>query len=178
MGMSAFLRCIAARVFGVTRRDWRTTPGRLFRRGLRRAADVAQQWQIAEKVREARGLARKRIEGLAREPFERAILAAAQEEQLRTQIAIERRTTDAQVEHAQLRNELVRSEIARNDAERRRLEADALARLIETLTAAGIAIAIKKPFVIDVVPHGGVIRIEDLRAQLDGTVEAGPSRPD
>lgn len=176
MGLRSFLRCVAAKVFGVSRRDWRTTPGRLFRRGLRRAADVAQHWQVAEKVREARGLARKRIEGLAREPFERAILAAAQEEQLRTQIELERRTADTQVEHARLRNELVRSEIARNDAERRRLEADALARMIETLTAAGLAIAIKKPFTIDVVPHGGVIRIEDLRAQLDGSVEAGPVR--
>ncbi len=166
MALRDVWRALSAQIFGVTRSDWRTRPGRNFKRLLRTASSLAERYGLAERVDDARKLLRKRIEGAAVGAYEKAALDAAMAEEARTRTRIAQRTAEAAIERSTLENERLRSEIERNRADVRRTETEALARFMETMVRCGVAVSLRGAR-IDIVPHGGVIVVEDLRTVLD-----------
>lgn len=161
-------RALSAQIFAVTRRDWRTRPGRNFKRLLRTASSLAERYGLAERVDDARKLLRKRIEGAAVGAYEKAALDAAMAEEARTRSRVAQRTAEAAIERSALENES-------NRADARRSETEALACFMETTVRCGLAVSLRGAR-IDIVPHGGVIVVEDVRTVLDGEQDPATSR--
>jgi hypothetical protein len=167
-------RAVVAKLFGLTRSDWRGRPGRDLRRGLARLSDRSRSYLSSESFTEFRSTLRKAIEGRAIAPHEKAMLDAVQAEELRARARLHQRTEATLVERARLENERVRTEIARSRAEIERMRVEALCRFLATLSEAGMAFELrgnKIQFVPSAVAHDPAMVGELLAAMLGELAE-------
>lgn len=167
MSWRNWTRAVVAKLFGLTRSDWRGRPGRDLRRGLARLSDRSRSYLSSESFTEFRSTLRKAIEGRAIAPHEKAMLDAVQAEELRARARLHQRTEATLVERARLENERVRAEIER-------MRVEALCRFLATLSEAGMAFELrgnKIQFVPSAVAHDPAMVGELMAAMLGELAE-------
>ncbi|MGE0143824.1 MAG: hypothetical protein AB7I19_07925 [Planctomycetota bacterium] len=174
MSWRNWTRAVVAKLFGLSRSDWRGRPGRDLRRALARLSERSRSYRSGECFAEFRSTLREAIEDRVIAPHEKAVLAAVQAEELRARAQLHQRTEATRVERARLEKERVRTEITRSRAEIERTRVEALCRFLAAVSEAGIAFELhgnKIQFAPSVVAHDPAVVRELMIAMLGELAE-------
>lgn len=133
-----FLQRLVALVRGLTDRDWRGWPGKVFRKGIKKVGEKSDDYRLKERAEQTKKLGWQRLEGEAWQKRNEAIVNEAKAEAIRTETELKRRAH----EH----------EMRRLDAESSRAEAEAFKALVQGLNEAGIAFRVTEEGKLQVLP--------------------------